>query len=481
MRTITSFALLSLCFLFAISSCKKEQINRQQQNNNKRATDVGAYVVHASVRKLDSVGPKSYNYELSFWVTTDADTVNALQLPGNLLINGELKNGGKVMPVSIQLKLGSFITRKLYKLTSPVIIKGSFSVPGSYQGKSIKSDVVAMEKPYNLKKIHVQGTGFADEDGKPFIPWGMNYTNPDQIPLMDDVWFDNAKWEIIKQDFREMKLMGFNVVRIHLQFHHFMTYHNQPNIQALTRLRELVKFCESIGIYLDITGLCSYFKQDPDWYVNTGERDRWNTQALFWRGVATAAEGSPAVFAFNLINEPITPSTNVSEWIPGEDFGGYWFVQHLTRQPAGRGWETVTRQWITQMKTAIRLHDDKTLITVGFIGLGVISKFNDLLDYNSAHIYPESGKINEAINFVNNNVSSKPLVIEETGPPSASFNELRTFINTTRPKTAGFISHYFGKTIEQLEQENTISAAIWREWYKIFGGELNPYNSKPVY
>ena len=67
-------------------------------------------------------------------------------------------------------------------------------------------------------------------------------------------------------------MLGANVVRIHLQFGKFMNSPTEPNAENLDRLRRLVLFAESQGLYLDITGLGSYRKRDvPRWYDELDE------------------------------------------------------------------------------------------------------------------------------------------------------------------------------------------------------------------
>ncbi|RCH55357.1 hypothetical protein DJ568_09255 [Mucilaginibacter hurinus] len=472
------FLIVALAVVF--TSCKKETLKNASENSLKENA-VHGYTVHASIRKLDNAGANNFNYEFTFWVSTDAQPLTALQLPAQLQLVGELSAGGTKEIKKLTLQTGTRVTRKIYRLTSPVSVIGKFSVPGLYQGKQINCTATVIEQPYNLPAVAVQGTGFVDSEGKKFIPWGVNYTNGKTFLLMDNEWYDETDWQIIKQDFREMKAMGLNIVRIHLQYKNFMTGVNTPNLQSLKRLKELIDFTATIGLYLDITGLCSYLNEDPAWYTNLDEAGRWATQALFWKAVARVAKGNNNVFCYNLINEPVTPTSATTIWLPGEAFGGlYYYVQHITRQPAGRSWTAITSAWISKLKSAIREEDNRTLVTVGFIGLGKISYFNDLLDYNSIHIYPKSNTITQSLNIIKSSQSDKPLVVEETSW-EAGYDNMRLFINTTQNDglTVGYMAHYHGETIEDLEKQSGMGPAIQREWYKIFMFELNPNFNKP--
>lgn len=482
MKIKTLAAFTTSILLLALSSCKKSDFAVPSSPSSEKLSSISAYYVHATIRKLEALGGGQYNYEFSFWVTTDLDSLTALELPGDLKLNGSLVTGSGNVTSSIILKQGSVISHKLMTLNEPVSVIGQFSAPGSYMGKPIYSGRTFYEQPYNLKKIHVQGTGFADSDGKSFLPWGFNYTNTNQLPLVDYDWYKDSIWEIIKQDIREMKAMDINIIRIHLQYNRFMTGPNTPNEDALVRLKELVDFAAIYGLYVDITGLGCYFKVDsPVWYDVMSEEERWATQAVFWGAVARTVNTCNNVFCYDLMNEPVTPSRKTDEWLPGEPFGGYNFVQNITRTPNGRSWITVTHQWISTLKPAIRMYDTETMVTVGFIGLGIISRFNDLLDYNSAHIYPETGKIHEAIQFVEDNVTEKPLVIEETGPLGSGFEDMELFITSIEPITSGIISHFQGQTIAELMQSNNFLDIYNRQWYRIFTRDLNPFYNKPVY
>src|SRR5215211_7912912 len=49
-----------------------------------------------------------------------------------------------------------------------------------------------------------------------FTPWGFNYDRDHKLRLLEDYW--EKEWPTVEDDFREMKALGANVVRIHLQF-----------------------------------------------------------------------------------------------------------------------------------------------------------------------------------------------------------------------------------------------------------------------
>src|SRR5207245_2527202 len=133
-----------------------------------------------------------------------------------------------------------------------------------------------------------------------------NYDHDEKGDLIEDYW--EKDWDRLAEDFREMKELGANVVRVHLQFGKFMDAAGRANDNALARLDKLVKLAEKTQLYLDLTGLGCYHKKDvPAWYDALSEADRWAAQANFWKAVAGRCKDSPAIFCYDLMNEPVVP------------------------------------------------------------------------------------------------------------------------------------------------------------------------------
>src|ERR671933_550047 len=59
-----------------------------------------------------------------------------------------------------------------------------------------------------------------DPSGRPFVPWGFNYDHDDKGRLIEDYW--EGEWPTVEAHFGQMKGLGANVVRVHLQFGKFM-------------------------------------------------------------------------------------------------------------------------------------------------------------------------------------------------------------------------------------------------------------------
>lgn len=330
------------------------------------------------------------------------------------------------------------------------------------------------------------GAGFVSSPGgKAFRPWGVNYDhNENTGGLIEDYWED--EWETIVEDFVEIRELGANVIRIHLQTGRFMESPEKADKANLDRLAKLVKLAEDTGLYLDLTGLGCYHKQDvPAWFSELPETERWAVQARFWEAIAKTCRNSPAVFCYDLMNEPIVPGKPETEWLAGE-LGGKHFVQRLTLDPGDRPREEIAKAWVDQMAGAIRKHDKRHLITVGVIPWALTfpkakpffyaPDVGEKLDFVSVHFYPRKGEVDLALAALKVYQVGKPVVIEETFPLKSSIDELVQFIDEANAaKIAdGWISFYWGKTEQEYaEDEGDLASAIKKAWLERFR-EIGP-------
>ena len=333
-----------------------------------------------------------------------------------------------------------------------------------------------------LEQIRVSddGTYFVNsESGKRFVVWGVNYDHDTGGRLLDEYWVD--EWDTVVEDFQEIKELGANCVRIHLQFGKFMDAADKPNQGACERLGKLVKLAEEVGLYLDITGLACYHKKNiPDWYDKLTEDDRWAAQAVFWQAIARTCKDSRAIFCYDLMNEPILPGKEpATEWLAGE-LGGKYFVQRLTLNLAGRSREEVAEAWVEAMTTAIRQHDKRHMVTVGVIPWVFVfgggkplfhsARVGKQLDFVAVHFYPKKDEVDKALRALKAYEVGKPLVIEEMFPLACSVDELVEFMKESASHTDGWISFYWGTPAKALQakKDATIGEAITASWLDRF-------------
>jgi hypothetical protein len=317
----------------------------------------------------------------------------------------------------------------------------------------------------------------AAPSGRQVQLWGVNYDHDASGQLLEDYWHD--EWERVVNDFHEMKALGSNCVRLHLQLGQFMATADDPRAENLARLAQLVTLAESSELYLIITGLGCYHKQDvPPWYDALAESDRWDIQARFWQAVAEVCAASPAVFAYDLMNEPVLPGDQPeTEWL-AKPLGDKHFVQRIALDLAGRTREDVARAWVAKLAAAIRAVDPRHMITVGVIPwahyfpgakpLFYSREVGQPLDFVSVHFYPKSGKVQEALDALRVYEVGKPVVIEEIFPLEASGAEVLDFIVRSKTHADGWISFYWGRTIDEYERQPDLPSALTAAWLKQF-------------
>jgi hypothetical protein len=324
------------------------------------------------------------------------------------------------------------------------------------------------------KHFVFSGSGFK------FTPWGFNYDHDRTNRLLEYYWKD--EWSTVASDFQEMKALGANTVRIHLQVSRFMKSAKELNQESMALLARLLRLAESTGLYLDITGLGCYDKPDvPQWYNDLDEVPRWEVQARFWEAVARTCSHSPAVFCYDLMNEPvITEDKETRDWTPGA-FGDRYFVQRLTLDLAGRTQPEIAKAWVEKLVAAIRRHDTRHLITVGAIPWAMVwpnakplfysKDVGAKLDFVSVHFYPKTGEVEKALTALAVYQVGKPTVIEEMFPLTCSVEELDQFIEGSRSRNlaSGWIGFYWGKTIAECKaKKDSMADALILGWLEYF-------------
>ena len=315
--------------------------------------------------------------------------------------------------------------------------------------------------------------------GRPFVPWGFNYDHDEDGRLLEEYW--DAEWPKVVEDFGEMAALGANVVRIHLQLGRFMRAPDEPSPDALGRLAQLLTLAERAHLYLDLTGLGCYLKEEvPPWYDALGERGRWEVQARFWEAIATRCAASPAVFCYDLMNEPVVPGGRRApgDWLGPPFVGKYHYVQFVTLDQAERPRPAIARQWAQRLVAAIRKHDHERLITVGLVDWsldrpGLTSGFvpeevAPELDFLSVHIYPEEGRIDAALATLAGFSVGKPVLIEETFPLRCTPTDFGAFLRASEHYAAGWIGFYWGKTPSECRRSEQPADQLMAAWLDLF-------------
>lgn len=318
-------------------------------------------------------------------------------------------------------------------------------------------------------KIAPDKKGFVlHPSGDRYIPWGHNYASVD---IMERLANDPAR---VEREFAEMKAAGTTVARIHPEMPRLLAGPDKADPHALDQLRRLLKIAENSDIHLKITGLACYkIKDRMAWYDSMDEQDRWKTQAFFWETIARTCAESPAVFAYDLVNEPAAAGKRSDGWYLGK-MGDVEFCQRLSLDAGKRSGDDIFREWTKRMVAAIRTHDQKHLITIGMLPFpGAYKAAAEQLDFVSPHLYPKTGKVDDEIKLLKQFDWGKPIVIGETFPLSCGADDERDFLLKSRDFAHGWIGHWPDESPAKLAElkrtgKATIHNAIWLSWVELF-------------
>jgi hypothetical protein len=274
--------------------------------------------------------------------------------------------------------------------------------------------------------------------------------------------------------------MGARVVRIHLQLPRFMKSAVDVDEGSLAALRRLVLLAEQEGLRLDLTGLADYRPADvPAWYDALPEPERWAVQARFWEAVASRVADSPAVFCFDLMNEPAVPGAEPPPgWRPPPWIDGRTYPEFVARALGGRPRAEVGRRWLRTMIAAVRRHDTRHLVTVGtFL---VFDQAHDLpigltpaelaaeVDFLSVHLYPKSGQLDVARKELAELATDRPLFVEESAPLDCTVDELGQIMDESRGRVAGWMGFFWGRTLAEYQRSAAPDDQRMARWLEMF-------------
>jgi len=323
-----------------------------------------------------------------------------------------------------------------------------------------------------LIAVTPDGHGFVEADsGRPYIPFGTNYYDPN-TGWAPKLWrrFDAEK---VRLHFRVMSGMEVNCARVFLTTGSFQPAAEKIEEQALTKLDKLIEIARETGVRLILTGP-DHWEGQPDYWKPDRFAGQAALQALerFWTVVAQRYHGEPAIFAWDLLNEPHMPWF-VEQWRPQwnvwlqstygsrEALKAAWSTE-LTEadewgnvavpenrpdsgNPRLRDWqhfrECLADEWVRRQVEAIRRVDPSHLITVGYIQWSYplvrsgnpdrYAAFNPRrqsrwLDFVTIHFYPTLGSPFQSEENRQNNIDylqgvlaychvGKPVVLGEFG------------------------------------------------------------------
>jgi hypothetical protein len=244
-----------------------------------------------------------------------------------------------------------------------------------------------------------EGAGAAWVNDSPFVPWGFNYDRT-RYQGKDLIW-EEAPFAKIEHDFRAARRLGANVIRLFLQMSRFMPRYQEMDPAALDQLDHVVQLARRYDLRLDLTGL-SHIAGLPEWFGSRTSQEIQRAEQLFWETLARRYAGEPAIFAFDLQNEPFVGAPD-HDLKPAGCFtmtaNRQFCYVNIHRVLPGMSRQETARQWTTAMVEAIHKQDPRRLVTIGLVAIAapVMGEFDPgfdlptagpLVDYISVHFYP---------------------------------------------------------------------------------------------
>ncbi len=285
--------------------------------------------------------------------------------------------------------------------------------------------------------VSANGEGFVERDSRhPYIPFGTNYYDP-HTGWAPKIWrkFDAEK---VRGHFQLMSEIGVNCARVFLTAASFQPDAETINEQSLKKLDTLVKIARETNIRLVLTGP-DHWEGSPSYWRPDRFAGEKSLLALehFWKFLGQRYRDEPAIFAWDLLNEPHMPwfvkgwEVHWNKWLKDkyldwdilkdawgkeitepDKWGDVKVPENKSNSgnPRLRDWqlfrEYLADEWVRRQVEALRGADPTHLITVGYIQWSYplvrpgnperYSAFNPRrqagwLDFVTIHFYPTMG------------------------------------------------------------------------------------------
>ena len=289
--------------------------------------------------------------------------------------------------------------------------------------------------------IHAEGTRLVDSQGNDFAVKGINLGNwlvpegymfkfkqarsPKEIAEVVETlvgtteatrfWTQFREVYIAKDDVAFLKATGFNTVRVPLNWRLFV----EPGPDGADRfegagwslLDRLVRWCSAIGLRVIIDlhaapgGQTGVNHDDGPGFPLTFYVPRYRQQTIaLWRQLAAHYQGEPAILGYDLLNEPISPYSDVNYLNPQLEPLYRDIVAAIRSVDPNHVVLLAGAQWGTNFAVFDRPFDSNAVYT-----------------YHKFWINPTRDGVQEYLNFSNR--WKVPVLIGETGEFNNSWNK----------------------------------------------------------
>lgn len=306
--------------------------------------------------------------------------------------------------------------------------------------------------------------------GRLFRAYGFNY-----VGIEETHWYFTGRRPLRKmvRELRDMARMG-NTARVFLELPDYLA--DPDGVRG--RLRRLLRAAERVGIYLDLTGNLVWRQNAPAWYDAMDDRERWEVQARFWSDVARVGSRSSAVLCYELTNEPVIG--RFDSWYLGRLFG-YDFGQTIAQDTEGQDTWQIAREWVSQLKYAIRRYDRRHMVGVGLLSTWPewafgASNMAQVLDVLIVHDYPESASPHALLPFTE---TGKPLILGETFSWHVDPPTFKHYLRNALPHLDGALTFFDGRMPgkRQSPPRFMLRREGWGKWIAPYYGNLRAFLS----
>ena len=363
----------------------------------------------------------------------------------------------------------------------------------------------------------------AGDEDREFTPWGFNYdwtVTTGEVSRLEDLW--EGDMEILARDFGQMRDLGANTVRVFIPWGAVMSGPGRVSEQGLGRYRELLGLAERHELRLLVTGLSLIRQREiPSWIAEATDAQLEAAEDVYWAALADAGAGHPAVFAYDLQNEPAVHSRDSDQLVEGcfdTADGTYCYVHKHLRQARtawtehvherfaseaelgarwpdwpqpSESWESIAipdqeagprfgdymgfhqqvlARWSRRLATVIKASDPGALVTVGALDPAAMA---DAVDFHCVHLYPNSAPWTDALARV---PADKPLVISEFFPlaigsdrTGLAEHDVDLLLEVTGPRATGWFAFYYGppENLRRSPGQSQSSFDAWRGAYEV--------------
>lgn len=236
---------------------------------------------------------------------------------------------------------------------------------------------------------------------------GLNYY-PKDMPW--DMFGDNFDMEVLQKDFKLIKEMGLNTLRIFIQYEDFGAAMVQP--EKLQKLRQTLDLMEKMELQAVVTLF--------DFYGNYEVND-WTLTHRHAEQIVTAFKDHQAIFAWDIKNEPDL------------DF-------------KSRGKEKVL-SWLEEMIINLKKWDPNHMVTIGWSTPEAAVNLGDELDFISFHYYRDIADFLPAYKELKEAHPTKKIMLQEYG--ASSYSGVWNMFSSSPKKQA----QYYEQMQKILEEE----------------------------